>query len=769
MLPIIPEQKTLDDLVQEYLMDEFKQESDADLWVQRERQLPALRAILLRFIDGEIGLKVLRDQLQVELTPKDPLWGTSGVGFMMELNKLIKYHDEHQPFAETSLREVLTEINRDNLGQRIETFCNFLYRDKNRLRQEGKSSNQVMSAGNTAFILSLMTFWLNVEDSLIVYYHSTVVGVSALIKAELLSAPVNFGYPRNNNKNQVITVRTDAEHQAFLKAIQPLVDKLLNKPLIIERFFAWRVRPQEQATQDQTTVLRKEMDQSSLLASDVDALVLREGAAPYTATAEIQTSLEIDTSTFANLPLAPIPEPALAERIRELRQHILIDEKSIRRIYLALLAGHVILTGPPGTGKTELARLIPEILWQNEETTDFATAYTTRLVTATDEWSVRKLIGGLEPRSRNGSVEYIVQHGYLTTTILNNWTFDPNTPFDRQVLRRMQYGASGVVNQGQSQQFRGQWLVIDEFNRAPIDLALGEALTALGGTGFLRVPIEGGSAELPIPQDFRIIGTLNSFDRNYLNQISEALKRRFSFVEILPPTRQRRQEEMNIVLYKALKSIEHLSDSITLDESGNLEWQGILTISIEDDGSYQRSVKDAGIPQMKAILRCLDLFEVIRVYRQLGTAQLIALARRLLISGIVQNLVVEDQWYRALDEALCDTVADQLQVLLPDQIEALSLYLKTPPAEFPQTYNAFLADLLNNPRRLHAQLISLAETVDEGGQNFLSEAQVDVLLQSSVPQISEELLKKIFHLEGPEIRLPLFTRRLRTFQTERGL
>ena len=68
----------------------------------------------------------------------------------------------------------------------------------------------------------------------------------------------------------------------------------------------------------------------------------------------------------------------------------------------------------------------------------------------------------------------------------------------------------------------------------------GDALTALGGNDVLRVPIDGGSAELPIPYDFRVIGTLNSFDRNYLNQISEALKRRFSFIEILPPTRQQR-------------------------------------------------------------------------------------------------------------------------------------------------------------------------------------------------------------------------------------
>ena len=102
--------------------------------------------------------------------------------------------------------------------------------------------------------------------------------------------------------------------------------------------------------------------------------------------------------------------------------------------------------------------------------------------------------------------------------------------------------------------FRGLWLIIDEFNRAPIDLALGDALTALGSGngGVLRVPTDDGIKDLPIPKDFRIIGTLNSFDRNYLNQISEALKRRFSFIEILPPSRAKRDEEQDIVLtYKS--------------------------------------------------------------------------------------------------------------------------------------------------------------------------------------------------------------------------
>ncbi len=67
---------------------------------------------------------------------------------------------------------------------------------------------------------------------------------------------------------------------------------------------------------------------------------------------------------------------------------------------------------------------------------------------------------------------------------------------------------------------------------------------------------------------------------------------------------------------------------------------------------------------------------MIRIYRQLGTAQAIALVRQMLIAGIIQGYTERNQWISALDAALCDTLADQLQVLLPDELEVLLLYIK---------------------------------------------------------------------------------------------
>jgi hypothetical protein len=443
----------------------------------------------------------------------------------------------------------------------------------------------------------------------------------------------------------------------------------------------------------------------------------------------------------------------------------------------------------PGTGKTELARLIPEILWKSEvkraeqvsspdgETEESElttqTAYTTRLVTATDEWSVRTLISGIAPQSKDGIVSYKVQYGYLTGTILKNWSFQGNRPeeWSTLTLRRTTITAQSGIERGVQLPFRGQWLIIDEFNRAPIDLALGDALTALGGNDVLRVAIEGGSAELPIPQDFRIIGTLNSFDRSYLNQISEALKRRFSSVEILPPSRAQREAEQGIVLFKALSRVSHLSDLIdTSDTSKSAIYWGDIGIESDEDGRYSITWYDELIPFRDAFAFAWRTLEVIRIYRQLGTAQAITFLQHVLIAGILQGYSTREEWIaKAVDAALCATLADQLQVLLPDEIEALLLYLTCERGAFSTAYNALLSRLADRQHRLYGQLLALGSVSAEDGQPLLSDERIEQIAGQEPPAVPEVTLSALFHLDKPFYKLPQFTRRLRTFKAERGL
>jgi hypothetical protein len=318
------------------------------------------------------------------------------------------------------------------------------------------------------------------------------------------------------------------------------------------------------------------------------------------------------------------------------------------------------------------------------------------------------------------------------------------------------------------QTFRGLWLVIDEFNRAPIDLALGDALTALGGNEVLRVMTEDGSTELPIPKDFRIIGTLNSFDRNYLNQISEALKRRFSFIEILPPGRHLREAEQAIVLHKALDQVSHLRTDIDA-ENEFFPWD-TLTAEADEEGPYVITWPDEPHPFREAFETAWRVFEVIRVYRQLGTAQAISLVRHMLIAGILQSYTTREQWIgQALDAALCDTIADQLQVLLPDEIDALLLALTSERAAFSAAYNRLLDRLADRPQRLYGQLLALSSVNDEQGEIYLTDDQVEEIVQSNTHEVAQQKLTGIFHLDAPLYRLPQFIRRLRAFKSERGL
>ena len=208
-------------------------------------------------------------------------------------------------------------------------------------------------------------------------------------------------------------------------------------------------------------------------------------------------------------PMQAFTTDALASLAEE--EGLLFGRDVLAQIVAALDAGkHVMLTGAPGTGKTSLAYLAAEL-------------------------ARRSLLGA----------------GYLAVTASNDWGIAhtigryADTP-DGQVFQ------PGFFLQALD---TGEWLVIDEFNRADFDRAFGPLFTVMADKAvtlpFKRVghtfpisivptDIEAPADTEPvrIPQSWRMISTMNEFDKQTLFRLSYALMRRFAFIEVESPSEE---------------------------------------------------------------------------------------------------------------------------------------------------------------------------------------------------------------------------------------
>lgn len=309
-------------------------------------------------------------------------------------------------------------------------------------------------------------------------------------------------------------------------------------------------------------------------------------------------------------------------------------DRLVKEIVAGLIKGNIILQGPPGTGKTSLSTIICESFNVDSE-----------IITAVPDWTTYDTIGGLQPSVDDEGNEIIAgKDGRIVESIVKCC----NT-----VLKKEHYD-------GENQAL---WLIIDELNRSETDKIFGDLFTVFGSGDLDKKKLhlwfenDDNKKTLYVPNRYRLIGLMNNVDKNFVNDLSHGMSRRFTFINVLPPD----EKNMDKEIAKCHEIVER-SVPNNLSRFGGQDIDNLFVQSILTDDLFVEMEKQI-IEFLKKIRYHDETGEGLGLL--FGTAQVLDLYENIVIRLILENYLSlgdgkESSLKAVVDDAINDRIIPQL-------------------------------------------------------------------------------------------------------------